>query len=96
MRYCNTPDTYWNNVLIIEKLLFHGHWTTNNCTHCRRQCHQDIYVAYTEMTKMKSNDRNESKVSKLRLFYQVNSELVIVSGVNVRLIYFFRTLPLTR
>lgn len=68
MQYCNTPDSYHANVEIIERLLFHGHWTSNNCTHCIRQCHQDIYVASTEMTQMKPSD---NKLSKLRLFYNV-------------------------
>lgn len=67
LEYCSTPDSHWANAAIIEKLVFHGEWTTNNCTHCRRQCQQDIYVAYTETMPMKSRDKS---ASKLRIFYQ--------------------------
>lgn len=65
MEYCNTPDSYWNNSKEIDNLLVYGQWTSNNCSHCQRQCHQDFYIAYTEMTKSKPME------SKLRLFYQV-------------------------
>ena len=69
MDLCNTSKSYSANVKIIEKYLFHGHWTSNNCTQCQRQCYQDIYIAYTEMTQMKPSD---NQLCKLRVFYQVN------------------------
>lgn len=68
MEYCNTPDSFWNNSKEIDNLLVYGQWSRNNCSHCQRQCNQDFYIAYTEMTKMKPT---ESKISKLRVFYQV-------------------------
>ena len=68
LEYCATQESYDVNVKIIDNLLFHGHWSTNNCSSCRRQCDQDIYVAYTEMTQMKPKDR---RISKLRVFFQV-------------------------
>jgi len=74
--YCSTPESYNVNVKTIENLLFHGHWSTNNCSHCRRQCDQDIYVAYTEMTQMKASDR---RISKLRVFFQVFIYILIIS-----------------
>lgn len=68
MTYCNTPESFWNNSKEIDNLLVYGQWTRTNCNHCQRQCHQDFYIAYTEMTKMKPT---ENKISKLRVFYQV-------------------------
>ena len=68
MTYCNTPESFWNNSKEIDNLLVYGQWTRTNCSHCQRQCHQDFYIAYTEMTKMKPT---ENKISKLRVFYQV-------------------------
>ncbi|XP_046456628.1 acid-sensing ion channel 4-A-like [Daphnia pulex] len=67
MEYCNTPDSFWNNSKEIDNLLVYGHWARNSCSHCQRQCNQDFYIAYTEMTKMKPS---ENKISKLRVFYQ--------------------------
>lgn len=64
---CATEESFRHSVEVIEDLLFHGQWTVNNCSWCRRACDQDIYVSYTEMTQMKASD---SRVSKLRLFYQ--------------------------
>ncbi len=72
MEYCNTPDSFWNNSKEIDNLLVYGHWARNSCSHCQRQCNQDFYIAYTEMTKMKPS---ENKISKLRVFYQVEKQI---------------------
>jgi hypothetical protein len=74
MEYCNTPDSFWNNSKEIDNLLVYGHWARNSCSHCQRQCNQDFYIAYTEMTKMKPS---ENKISKLRVFYQVEKQILI-------------------
>ena len=78
MEYCKTPESFRKNSKEIDKLLVYGQWTRTNCS-CQRQCNQDFYVAYTEMTKMKPT---ESKISKLRVFYQVQFDFADVKVVS--------------
>jgi len=67
MKPCTTPDGYRKAIEMVDKLLFYGLWSSNNCT-CLRQCDQDIYIPYTETTQM---DKIYSRLGKMRIYYQV-------------------------
>jgi len=66
MDYCRTTKSYEKQSKKLQQLLFHGNWSSSQCS-CQRQCDQNIYVTSAETYQM---DSNQTKLSKLRLFYQ--------------------------
>ena len=68
MKPCDTPEGYRKSIDMVDKLLFYGLWSSNNCT-CLRQCDQDIYITYTETTQM---DKVYARLGKMRIYYQAS------------------------
>jgi len=66
MDYCATTVMYEKHSKKLHQQLFYGKWSSSQCS-CQRQCDENIYVTSSETFQMEAN---ETKLSKLRLFYQ--------------------------
>ena len=68
MDYCATTELYEKHSKKLHQQLFYGKWSSSQCS-CQRQCDENIYVTSSETFQMEAN---ETKLSKLRLFYQAS------------------------
>jgi len=68
MDYCATTASYEKHLKKLHQQLFYGQWSSSQCS-CQRQCDENIYITSSETFQMEAN---ETKLSKLRLFYQVD------------------------